>query len=72
MKLQRLLCANIAGDVNGDAIVNVEDLLLVITAWGPCPVLPAACPADVAPLGSPAGDGQVNVLDLLLVIANWS
>jgi len=23
-------------DVNGDGIVNVDDLLMVISAWGPC------------------------------------
>jgi len=53
------------GDVNGDGVVNVADLLLVIGAWGAC----AGCDADIAP--HPAGDGIVNVADLLLVISNW-
>jgi hypothetical protein len=50
------------GDVNGDGVVNIADLLAVIAAWGPC--LPP-CPADVN------GDLVVNIADLLIVIANW-
>ena len=49
------------GDVNGDGVVNVEDLVAVITAWGPCD----GCAADLN------GDGQVNVEDLIEVITNW-
>jgi len=56
------------GDVTGDGFVNVQDLLFVIGAWGPCPVK-GACPADIAPI--PGGDNVVNVADLLAVIANW-
>lgn len=50
------------GDVNGDGIVDVSDLLAVIGAWGPCG---PPCPADLN------GDGAVNVSDLLTVIGNW-
>ena len=49
------------GDVNGDGIVNVADILIVIIEWGVC----SGCPSDVN------GDGSVNVNDLLIVIANW-
>lgn len=59
----------LAGDVTGDGFVNVDDLLGVISQWGPCPAPPALCPADVAPPGAP--DGMVNVDDLLLTILNW-
>ena len=59
------------GNTNGDGIVNVDDLLAVINAWGACPVPPATCPADVAPAGPPAGNGVVNVDDLLAVINGW-
>jgi hypothetical protein len=55
-------------DINGDGIVNVNDLLIVINSWGACPPTPQNCPADIAP---PGGDGVVNVNDLLLVINNW-
>jgi len=52
----------LTGDINGDGIVNVDDLLLVLGAWGPNP----GHPADIN------GDGVVNVEDLLIVLANWS
>ena len=51
----------IPGDVNGDGVVNVNDILAVMDAWGPC----IACPADLN------GDGIVNVVDLLEVVGNW-
>ncbi len=53
------------GDVNGDGVVNVTDLLMVISAWGACQPAPAKCPADLNL------DGVVNVTDLLTVISNW-
>jgi glucose/arabinose dehydrogenase len=57
-----------AGDITGDGVVNVDDLLSVIVNWGPCASPPRACPADIAPLD---GDAVVNVDDLLMVIMNW-
>jgi len=58
------------GAPNG--LVNVEDLLAVIAAWGACGD-PNNCPADIAPPGPPPGGGDdtVNVSDLLAVIAGW-
>lgn len=55
--------AVLPGDVTGDALVNVADLLAVLNAWGQCA---APCAPDVN------GDGFVNVLDLLTVIQNWT
>ena len=52
----------IAGDANGDGLVNVSDILAVVDAWGPCST---SCPADLN------GDLEVNVVDLLQVIASW-
>lgn len=57
-------------DVTQDGHVNVQDLLAVIHAWGPC-ADPGNCPADIAPPGIPPGDDTVNVADLLTVITNW-
>jgi hypothetical protein len=51
----------IQGDVNGDGVVDVSDLLLMIGDWGSC----AGCPSDAN------NDGYVDVTDLLIAIANW-
>ncbi len=56
--------SQVTGDVTGDGLVNVADLLALLGAWGPCP--PVSCPADLD------GDGDVGILDLLLLLANWS
>jgi hypothetical protein len=61
--LDGLVTPETDGDVNLDGAVDVEDLLLLIGAWGPCT---GACPADVN------GDGTVDVEDLLLLLGNWS
>ncbi|MHC4217713.1 MAG: hypothetical protein ACYSU7_04570 [Planctomycetota bacterium] len=47
-------------DVNGDQVINVVDLLLVVGAFGN-----AGGPEDIN------NDGIVNVSDLLLVIGSW-
>ncbi|MDG2292142.1 MAG: dockerin type I domain-containing protein, partial [Phycisphaerales bacterium] len=52
---------DVLGDVTGDGLVNVSDLLAIIAGWG----CAGSCAADVN------DDGQVNITDLLLVIANW-
>lgn len=54
------------GDVNDDGVVNIDDLVGVITSWGACAPY---CPADLTP--PPSGDGQVNIDDLVKVITSW-
>ena len=49
------------GDITGDGVVGVDDLLDLIASFGPC----AGCPADVN------GDGVVGVDDFLIVLAAW-
>jgi len=56
-----------AGSPPGNGVVNVEDLLAVIGAWGACGD-PNNCPADIAPA---EGNDVVNVEDLLAVIGAW-
>jgi agmatine deiminase len=50
---------SVPGDVDGDGHVNVNDVLLIVSSWGPCG---ASCPADLD------GDGDVGVNDVLLVL----
>jgi hypothetical protein len=53
------------GDANGDGVVNIDDLLLVINSWGLCQPPPSICPGDLN------NTGATDVDDLLLVINNW-
>jgi hypothetical protein len=50
-----------SADVNCDGVVDTEDLLAVISAWGPCD----GCPEDTN------DDGVVATEDLLAVLAQW-
>jgi hypothetical protein len=52
------------GDVNGDGVVDVDDLFSIINAWGPCDD-PNACPEDLN------DDGIVDINDLFVVLNNW-
>ncbi len=54
------------GDLTGDGLVDILDLLDLLSAWGPCPDPPADCPADLYE------DGMVDVVDLLILLGNWS
>jgi subtilisin family serine protease len=56
------------GELTGDEVVDVDDLLLVINGWGNCPAPPASCTADFMPEG---GNGMVDVDDLLGVLIHW-
>jgi len=52
------------GDVDGNGVVDVQDLVLVIVNWGPCPEL-GPCTGDLD------GNDFVDVSDLVEVIVNW-
>ena len=49
-----------AGDLDGDGLVTVDDMNLLLAAMGPCD----ECAADLE------GDGFVTVQDLLLLLWN--
>ena len=54
------------GDVNGDKVVGVDDLLGVLESYGLCNPDPSRlCPGDIT------ADGLVNVDDILGVINRW-
>ncbi len=50
------------GDTNCDGRVDIDDVLQVISVWGPC----AGCRADQN------GDMDVNVRDLISILLHWS
>jgi hypothetical protein len=50
------------GDATGDGLVNTDDILAVLSQWGPC----EGCGADLN------GDGTVGVDDILIIIEHWS
>jgi hypothetical protein len=49
------------GDLDGDNVVGVLDLLMMVSQWGPC----GGCAADLT------GDGRVDIYDVLILLANW-
>ncbi|MSR69302.1 MAG: hypothetical protein EXS17_03030 [Phycisphaerales bacterium] len=49
------------GDVNGDGIVNGQDLTMLLSAWGS-----SGGPADIN------ADGIVSGLDLAIVLSSWT
>jgi len=52
-------------DVDGNGIVNVSDLLILISNWGNCQGCTEEVPGDVN------FDDAVNVNDLLLIVSAW-
>ena len=53
------------GDLDGDGVVGIQDFLLLLAAWGPCPAPPDDCPADLD------GDDIVGITDFLILLGNW-
>jgi subtilisin family serine protease len=49
-------------DINGDGVIDGEDLLLLLSVWGPC----EGCAQDLD------GDGVVEGSDLLEVLSQWT
>ena len=62
--LQLLICF-IPADLNGDSIVDVVDLLALLSAWGACGP-PSSCLADLD------HSGTVDIVDLLALISAWT
>lgn len=56
----------VQADLNGDDAVNVQDLLILLSRWGPCPMpCPPICTGDFDL------DCQVSTTDLLALLARW-
>ena len=52
---------SLIGDANGDGVVDVEDLRIVLELWG-----------HKYSAGDVNGDGIVDFEDVLLVLQNWT
>jgi hypothetical protein len=52
------------GDLNGDGVTGVPDLLVLLGAWGSC-LYCGDCPADLE------GNCEVGVVDMIVLLANW-
>jgi len=61
--------ADCVEDVDGDGIVAVSDVLMIIGSWGDCGDGTFRPTGDIAPL--PNGDCCVDVVDILAVIGAW-
>ncbi|UCD75302.1 MAG: hypothetical protein JSV91_16145 [Phycisphaerales bacterium] len=48
-------------DLNADGKVNIDDLFMILGAWGTCDT----CPEDLN------DDGKVNIDDLFLILGGW-
>ena len=52
---------NCPTDINGDGVVSVSDILILIEQWGSC----GGCTGDIN------SDGTVDISDLLEIVAAW-
>ena len=57
-------CIANPADLNDDGTVDLADLLIVLSSWGPCDD-PGRCAADLN------DDGVVDLSDLLIVLSSW-
>ena len=58
--------SELAGDLNGDGFVGIEDLNLILGHWNQT-VTPG-----LRMMGDPDGDGFVGIADLNTVLGNWN
>lgn len=74
-KVTTFVTPTVNADVTGNGIVNIDDLLAVISHWGACPIIDptiapvaryAACTSDID------HDGMVGQSDMKLVQDNWT
>ncbi len=58
-------------DLDGNSVVNMADLMIVVSCFGQsAPLVPPCDAADLAP--PPSGDGVINILDISFVGSNFT
>ena len=64
IRVVRYVCndPSIPGDIDGDGVVNFDDLVTLLASWGGC----SGCDADID------GNGDVDFNDVLILLGNWS
>ena len=64
IRVVRYVCndPSIPGDIDGDGLVNFDDLVTLLASWGGC----SGCDADID------GNGDVDFNDVLILLGNWS
>jgi hypothetical protein len=64
------MCPPCNADLVCNRLVNIDDLLSVLTMWGPCPSpCPGNCPQDISPDIAP--DCRIDVDDVLAIVEGW-
>jgi len=66
VELTTVTCALPVGDLDGDGIVGITDLLALLGAWGPCD---QPCPPTC--LGDLDADCAVGINDFLILLGSW-
>lgn len=54
-----------AADLDGDCMIGIQEFLIVLGNWGPCPDPPQPCLGDIN------RDNQVGIEDFLIVLGLW-
>ena len=55
-----------AGDLDGDGLVGIIDLIRLLQGWGTCPTYTPVCVGDLN------CDGEVGIQDLLKLLTEWT
>jgi hypothetical protein len=67
VELLSVECGEVLGDLDGDGIVGINDFLILLGAWGPCPdPCPPYCVGDLDE------DCDVGINDFLMLLGEWT
>lgn len=59
-----VITLGVPNDLDGDGVIGFGDIVVLLSAWGPCPG-PPSCTGDLD------GDGNVGLSDLLALLASF-